>query len=140
MKWLIFKKLEDGSYGEKMGSYESDFKDDTSANRSYLMAEPMASHFELPEGMDEDCVELVKVGESFELQETAEKIAEKQQKEEKAQQEKINAEALKLLAESDFKVLRHIRQKALGQETSLSEEEYLALEQERSDAASRIVR
>lgn len=139
MKYIIFKKTENG-YGEKLGSYESDFKDDTSANRSYLHAEPMASHFELPEGMDEDCVELVKVGESFELQETAEKIAEKQQKEEKAQQEKINAESLAFLAATDFKVLRHIRQKALGQETSLSEEEYLALEQERSDAAFRIVR
>jgi hypothetical protein len=44
------------------------------------------------------------------------------------------------LAETDYKVLRHLRQKALGQELSLSEEEYLALEQERSDAAARIVR
>lgn len=61
-KFLIFKKTEDG-YGEKMGSYESEHKDDTSANRSYLMAEPMASHFELPEGMDEDCVELVLIPE-----------------------------------------------------------------------------
>lgn len=62
-KFLIFKKLEDGSYGDKMGSYESEFKDDSSARRSYLMAEPMASHFELPEGMDEDCVELVLIPE-----------------------------------------------------------------------------
>lgn len=33
MKHIIFKKLEDGTYGEKMGSYEGP-KDDTSANRS----------------------------------------------------------------------------------------------------------
>lgn len=58
----------------------------------------------------------------------------------KLEQEKINEEALALLASTDFKVLRHIRQKALGQELSLSEEEYLALEQQRSDAAAKIVR
>lgn len=52
----------------------------------------------------------------------------------------INAESLAFLASTDFKVLRHIRQKALGQELSLSEEEYLALEQQRSDAAARIIR
>jgi hypothetical protein len=62
-KFLIFKKLEDGYYGEKLGSYESEFKDDTSANRSYLMAEPMASHFELPEELDEDIVKLVLIPE-----------------------------------------------------------------------------
>lgn len=55
-------------------------------------------------------------------------------------QAEVNAQALKFLAESDFKVLRHIRQKALGQELSLSDEDYLALEQERADAAARIVR
>lgn len=56
------------------------------------------------------------------------------------QQEQTNAESLAFLASTDFKVLRHIRQKALGQELSLSEEEYLALEQQRSDAAARIIR
>jgi len=58
----------------------------------------------------------------------------------KLEQEKINAEALAFLAATDFKVLRHIRQKALGQQLSLSEEEYLALEQQRSDAAASIVK
>ena len=58
MKYIIFKKLEDGSYGEKLGSYESSFKDDTSNNRPYLHAEPLASHFELPEGLDEECIKL----------------------------------------------------------------------------------
>jgi hypothetical protein len=55
-------------------------------------------------------------------------------------QEAINKEALEFLAASDFKVLRHIRQKALEQELSLSEEDYLALEQQRADAAARIVK
>jgi hypothetical protein len=57
--FLIFKKLENNTYGEKMSSYQAEQKDDTSANRSYLLAEPMASHFELPENMDEDCVDLI---------------------------------------------------------------------------------
>jgi hypothetical protein len=59
MKILIFKKLEDGSYGEKLASYEADYIDNTSTNRSYLLAEPNASHFELPEGLDEDVVKPV---------------------------------------------------------------------------------
>lgn len=58
MKHLIYKKLEDGTYGEKLGSYEG-AKDDSSANRSHLQAEPNASHFELADGVDEDCVDLV---------------------------------------------------------------------------------
>jgi hypothetical protein len=58
-KYIIFKKLEDNTYGEKLGFYESSFKDDTSTNRSYLLAEPHASHFELPEGFDEDTVKPV---------------------------------------------------------------------------------
>jgi hypothetical protein len=58
----------------------------------------------------------------------------------KLEQNKINTESQAFLDATDFKVLRHIRQKALGQELSLSEEEYLALEQQRSDAAAKIVR
>jgi len=59
MKHVIFKRNEDGSVSsQKMGSYEGP-KDDSSANRSYLQAEPQAAHLELPEGMDEDCVEPV---------------------------------------------------------------------------------
>lgn len=50
-----------------------------------------------------------------------------------------NAEYKDFLNSTDWKVLRHIRQKALGVATSMSEEEYLALEQQRSDAAARIV-
>ena len=59
MKILIFKKLEDNSYGDKLASYEANQIDDSSNNRSHLLAEPLASHFELPEGMDEDVVKPV---------------------------------------------------------------------------------
>lgn len=55
-------------------------------------------------------------------------------------QEAINAEALDYLASTDWKVLRHIRQKALGVPTSLSEEAYLELEGERSVKAALIIR
>jgi hypothetical protein len=58
----------------------------------------------------------------------------------KIDQEAINKEALEFLAASDFKVLRHIRQKALQQELSLSDEQYLELEQQRAAAAARIVK
>lgn len=56
------------------------------------------------------------------------------------EQERVNAEALEFLKATDFKILRHLRQKALGEQLSLSEQEYLALEQERSAAAARIAR
>jgi len=50
-----------------------------------------------------------------------------------------NAEDLEFLRSTDWKVLRHIRQNALGIPTSLSAEEYQALEQQRNAAASRII-
>lgn len=55
-------------------------------------------------------------------------------------QEAINNESQSFLDSTDWKVLRHIRQKALNVVTTLSEEQYLALEQERSDKANSIVR
>lgn len=51
---------------------------------------------------------------------------------------KTKIEAKNFLQESDWKVLRHIRQKALEVETTLSEEEYLQLEQARAEAAAKI--
>ena len=54
-------------------------------------------------------------------------------------QRKINFEARLYLAETDYKVLRHIREKALGLTTTLSEAEYLELEQSRMDAALSVV-
>jgi hypothetical protein len=50
-----------------------------------------------------------------------------------------NGQEREFLNATDWKVLRHIRQKALGITTTLTEEQYLALEREREDAAQRIV-
>jgi hypothetical protein len=58
----------------------------------------------------------------------------------KADQQKVNTESLQFLNSTDFMVLRHIRQKALGETTTLTEEAYLELEQKRSEAASRIIK
>lgn len=52
------------------------------------------------------------------------------------QQNKIHQQMLK---DSDWQVLRHIRQKALGIPTSLSEAEYLDLELRRNQAANSII-
>lgn len=53
--------------------------------------------------------------------------------------EKLNAVEREFLNSTDWKVLRHIRQKALNIPTTLTEEDYRSLEQQRNDAASRIV-
>ena len=50
-----------------------------------------------------------------------------------------NAEKRKFLSESDWKVMRHIREKALGQPASLTDQQYLDLEQARATAAAAIV-
>jgi hypothetical protein len=52
---------------EIMGSYEAEQKDDTSANRSWLQAEPMAAHLELTEGLDKDTCEAYMDGEQMKL-------------------------------------------------------------------------
>ena len=52
------------------------------------------------------------------------------------QQNKIHQQ---LLNNTDWQVLRHIRQKALGVPTSLSEAEYLDLELQRHDTANSII-
>ncbi len=54
-------------------------------------------------------------------------------------QEKQNAVEREFLRSTDWKILRHIRQKALGQSTTLSEAEYLELEEQRAAAADRIL-
>ncbi len=54
-------------------------------------------------------------------------------------QEKQNSVEREFLRSTDWKVLRHFRQKALSQPTSLTEAEYLELEQQRAAAASRIL-
>lgn len=55
------------------------------------------------------------------------------------ERERLNAVEREFLRSTDWQILRHIRQTALGQTTSLSNEEYLELEQQRADAAARIV-
>jgi hypothetical protein len=55
------------------------------------------------------------------------------------QQELQNIIEKDFLSSTDWKVLRHIRQTALGIATSLTEEEYLALERQRQAAAQRII-
>lgn len=55
------------------------------------------------------------------------------------EQEQLNAVEREFLNSTDWKILRHIRQKSLGIATSLTEAEYLALEQDRNNAANRII-
>jgi hypothetical protein len=55
------------------------------------------------------------------------------------EQEKLNAVRREFLNSTDWKILRHMRQKALNLATSLTDEEYLALEQQRNDAAAQII-
>jgi hypothetical protein len=50
-----------------------------------------------------------------------------------------NAEKRAFLSSTDWKVMRHIRQLALGIPTTLTEEEYVALEHERQETADRII-
>jgi hypothetical protein len=54
--------------------------------------------------------------------------------------EKLSTEALRYLESTDWKVLRHIRQKALGITTSMNDEEYLEFELGRVEAANKVVR
>lgn len=56
------------------------------------------------------------------------------------EQERINREAQEYLDATDWRVLRHIRQKTLGEQPSLTETEYLELEQTRSLKAKSIIR
>lgn len=57
----------------------------------------------------------------------------------KKAQEIENSLHREFLNSTDWKVLRHIREKALEIDTTLSEDDYKALEQQRADAASKIV-
>ena len=51
-----------------------------------------------------------------------------------------NQDNEKYLMETDWKVLRHLREQILGLTTSMTQEEYEALEQERQDKAEAIVK
>lgn len=104
MKHIILKRNEDGSVSStKLGSYEGP-KDDTSANRSYLQAEPMACHLELPEGMDEDCVELIDVEGIPVLQENADLVLTKRQTKAQANLDAIRVLREPLLIDADHEI------------------------------------
>lgn len=50
-----------------------------------------------------------------------------------------NAKKRSFLSSTDWKVMRHNRQKALGIATTLTEDEYISLENERQEAANGII-
>lgn len=54
------------------------------------------------------------------------------------QQRLANAEKREFLNSTDWKILRHLRQKALNSTTTLTDEEYLELERQRAAAAEAI--
>ena len=55
------------------------------------------------------------------------------------EQDRLNGIEREFLNSTDWKIMRHIRQKALNVATSLTDVEYLELEQQRQAAAARIV-
>ena len=57
----------------------------------------------------------------------------------KQEQEKENITLRAFLSSTDWQVMRHIRQKALGIPTTLNDEEYIALETQRQEAAAKII-
>lgn len=56
------------------------------------------------------------------------------------QQKKINTTHEVFLQQTDWMILRHLREQALGMPTTLSEDKYLELERQRQQAADSIVR
>lgn len=55
------------------------------------------------------------------------------------EQDRLNGLEREFLNSTDWKIMRHIRQKALNVATSLTDVEYAELEQQRQAAAARIV-
>jgi hypothetical protein len=55
------------------------------------------------------------------------------------EQDRLNGLEREFLNSTDWKIMRHIRQKALNVATSLTDTEYTELEQQRQAAAARIV-
>ena len=58
----------------------------------------------------------------------------------KLEQDAQNKAALQFLADTDFKILRHVGQQALGLATSLTAQEYFELEQQRQQAREAIIK
>lgn len=57
----------------------------------------------------------------------------------KKQQEKANIVLREFLSSTDWQVMRHIRQKALGITTTLTDAQYIDLENRRQNAANSII-
>lgn len=93
---------------------------------------------ELTEISDEDYYKLIKNTHYFDTK-SKKVIAVSQEILDQKQIESANIENKEFLNTTDWMVLRHIRQKALGQRTTLSETEYLELETQR-DKAARLIR
>lgn len=73
--WIIVRK----SDLEILGHYEADVKDDTSNNRSYLHAEPLAAHIELEEEeLDPSCLKCEMEEDEMILSEDEDKVAAKE--------------------------------------------------------------
>lgn len=85
-------------------------------------------HTEVPDNLDLDCIKL----EDGVLVEDSDKKAE-------VQLQKQSQISLKFLNETDYKVIRHLGQKALGINTSMTEQEYLELEQQRQEARDKVL-
>jgi len=66
-------------------------------------------------------------------------LPQQQDKIERLEALEINKKHQQFLSSTDWQVLRHIRQEALGVPTSLSEAEYLDLELSRNQAAAQII-
>lgn len=86
-----------------------------------------ATQLEVPEELD---IKFIELEDGKIVEDTEAKIA--------YQLEQQKQEKIKFLQETDWKVIRHIGQKALGLKTSMSEEEYLNLEQQRQSARDSI--
>lgn len=140
--------------GVIISEYTSDFADETYYEENWGKPEhtieltPLQTiyHEAIPAVLDEEGEELEPAVEAYtEVIEAtfevvpSEYLVEIEDITEQVNLEAINQEAQAYLAETDYKVLRHIRQKALEQPTTLSEEEYLELEEMRDAASKRIL-
>lgn len=113
-KFLVFEKIttttEEGdvkhTYGKLISSYDSEFKDDTSTNRHWLEAEPKASHFELPEGMEQDCVRVRVIDGIATLIQNEKLVLEKRQRKANSVLEEIRQLREPLLKDADFSINR----------------------------------
>jgi hypothetical protein len=113
MKTFVIVKREDLSIQD---SYDAEVKDDSSANRSWLVAEPVCMHLEMPEGLDKDCLSASLVAESgtpgeedhvpehYAVAEDAGKVAAKVQSGRDSKLAKMRADRMPKMVEADVMV------------------------------------